>query len=157
MGWLNPSQFLFFALALALSSPDLRLQLLEPENHPYLFKCLYGVLMLLPQSGAFTTLRTRLNSVSSMGILNLMPKEKPKTQKLAQVDFESLLKHFVAVQQQHQEARRKALLSYRTSRAATSLSLSIQQQQQQPQQPQQPSSPVSAKNPAKDPTTRSTN
>ncbi|KAI9095262.1 vacuolar protein 14 C-terminal Fig4p binding-domain-containing protein [Phlyctochytrium arcticum] len=44
----------------------LRLQLLEPERYPYLFKCLYGILMLLPQSSAFATLRNRLNSVSSM-------------------------------------------------------------------------------------------
>ncbi|KAI8811897.1 putative vacuole-associated enzyme activator complex component [Cladochytrium replicatum] len=44
----------------------LRLQLLEPDRYPYLFKCLYGILMLLPQSSAFATLRNRLNSVSSM-------------------------------------------------------------------------------------------
>lgn len=53
---------------------DLRLQLLEPERYPYLFKCLYGILMLLPQSSAFSTLRNRLNSVSSLGFLNLIPK-----------------------------------------------------------------------------------
>jgi vacuole morphology and inheritance protein 14 len=53
---------------------DLRLQLLEPEKHPHLFKCLYGILMLLPQSSAFATLRNRLNSVSSMGFLHLVPK-----------------------------------------------------------------------------------
>ncbi|KAJ3152671.1 hypothetical protein HDU86_005544 [Geranomyces michiganensis] len=47
----------------------LRLQLLEPERYPYLFKCLYGILMLLPQSSAFATLRNRLNSVSSMVFL----------------------------------------------------------------------------------------
>ncbi|KAI9305409.1 vacuolar protein 14 C-terminal Fig4p binding-domain-containing protein [Cunninghamella echinulata] len=52
----------------------LRLQLLEPEKYPYLFKCLYGILMLLPQSSAFSTLRNRLNSVSSLGFLNVMPK-----------------------------------------------------------------------------------
>jgi len=76
--------------------------------------------MLLPQSGAFTTLRTRLNSVSSMGILNLMPKDKKATpgQKLPHVDFDALLKHFVSVQQAHQDARKKAL-SYRTTRAAS--------------------------------------
>ncbi|ODV73617.1 Vac14p [Cyberlindnera jadinii NRRL Y-1542] len=41
-----------------------RLQLLEPENHPYLYKCLYGILMVLPQSSAFSTLKNRLNSVN---------------------------------------------------------------------------------------------
>ncbi|ORX61070.1 hypothetical protein BCR36DRAFT_579132 [Piromyces finnis] len=48
----------------------LRLQLLEPEKYPALFKCLYGLLMFLPQSSAFATLRNRLNSVSSMVTLN---------------------------------------------------------------------------------------
>ncbi|KAE8156942.1 vacuolar protein 14 C-terminal Fig4p binding-domain-containing protein [Aspergillus tamarii] len=48
----------------------LRLQLLEPENYPYLYKCLYGVLMLLPQSSAFAALKNRLNSVSNIGLLH---------------------------------------------------------------------------------------
>ncbi|KAF8939428.1 hypothetical protein BGZ58_009783 [Dissophora ornata] len=52
----------------------LRLQLLEPERYPNLFKCLYGLLMLLPQSTAFATLRNRLTSVSSMGFIHLVPK-----------------------------------------------------------------------------------
>lgn len=43
---------------------DLRLQLLEPDRYPYLYKCLYGVLMLLPQSSAFAALKNRLNSVN---------------------------------------------------------------------------------------------
>lgn len=49
---------------------DLRLQLLEPERYPYLYKCLYGVLMLLPQSSAFAALKNRLNSVSNIGLLH---------------------------------------------------------------------------------------
>ena len=53
----------------------LRLQLLEPHKYPFLFKALYGLLMLLPQSSAFTSLRARLNSVSTMGVLQLIPKE----------------------------------------------------------------------------------
>jgi len=48
----------------------LRLQLLEPEKNPYLFKCLYGLLMLLPQSSAFISLRNRLGAVSSLGFLH---------------------------------------------------------------------------------------
>lgn len=55
---------------------DLRLQLLEPEKYPYLFKCLYGILMLLPQSPAFSTLRNRLSSVSSLGFFHLMPSKR---------------------------------------------------------------------------------
>lgn len=52
----------------------LRLQLLDPDTYPYLYKCLYGLLMILPQSSAFTTLQTRLGSISSIGSLPL-----PKT------------------------------------------------------------------------------
>ncbi|KAJ1553203.1 hypothetical protein HK405_008636, partial [Cladochytrium tenue] len=47
----------------------LRLQLLEPDRHPHLYRCLFGVLMLLPQSSAFVTLNKRLNSVGSMVML----------------------------------------------------------------------------------------
>ena len=53
---------------------DLRLQLLEPEKFPYLYKCMYGILMLLPQSSAFAALKNRLNSVSSIGYLHVAPK-----------------------------------------------------------------------------------
>ncbi|KAK9466068.1 vacuolar protein 14 C-terminal Fig4p binding-domain-containing protein [Lipomyces arxii] len=51
----------------------LRLQLLEPEKYPFLYRCLYGLLMLLPQSSAFATLRNRLNSVSAIGYLHVVP------------------------------------------------------------------------------------
>ncbi|KMU88024.1 vacuolar protein involved in phosphoinositide metabolism [Coccidioides immitis H538.4] len=52
----------------------LRLQLLEPEKYPYLYKCLYGVLMLLPQSSAFAALKNRLNSVSNIGLFHTVPR-----------------------------------------------------------------------------------
>ncbi|PBP23110.1 vacuole-associated enzyme activator complex component [Diplocarpon rosae] len=52
----------------------LRLQLLEPEKHPHLYKCLYGLLMLLPQSSAFAALKNRLNSVSAIGYLHTAPR-----------------------------------------------------------------------------------
>lgn len=53
-----------------LRGPDLRLQLLQPEypQHAHLLRALYGLLMLLPQSAAFNTLRNRLNSVSSLHV-----------------------------------------------------------------------------------------
>lgn len=57
-----------------LESPifmTLRLQLLEPERYPHLLKTLYGLLMLLPQSSAFATLRNRLNAVSALGYLHI--------------------------------------------------------------------------------------
>ena len=56
----------------------LRLQLLEPEKYPHLYKCLYGVLMLLPQSSAFAALKNRLNSVSAIGYLHI-PQRSPPT------------------------------------------------------------------------------
>lgn len=43
----------------------LRLNLLEPERNPYLFKTLYGLLMILPQSNTFMSLRNRLTTVSN--------------------------------------------------------------------------------------------
>jgi len=52
-----------------LESPvftHLRLQLLEPARFPFLHKSLYGLLMLLPQSSAFNTLRTRLKRCESL-------------------------------------------------------------------------------------------
>lgn len=59
---------------LTVELSDLRLQLLEPEKYPYLYKCLYGLLMLLPQSSAFAALKNRLNSVSSIGYLQIAPR-----------------------------------------------------------------------------------
>jgi vacuole morphology and inheritance protein 14 len=57
-----------------LTMLDLRLQLLEPEKYPHLYKCLYGLLMLLPQSSAFAALKNRLNSVSAIGYLHIAPR-----------------------------------------------------------------------------------
>lgn len=42
----------------------LRLQLLEPERFPYLYKTLYGILMIMPQSSTYTTLNNRLSSLT---------------------------------------------------------------------------------------------
>lgn len=55
----------------------LRMQLLEPERHPNLYKCLYGLLMLLPQSSAFAALKNRLNSVSAIGYLHIRDRAGP--------------------------------------------------------------------------------
>lgn len=57
----------------------LRLQLLEPERHPYLYKCLYGLLMLLPQSSAFAALKNRLNSVSPVAYISQGLRTAPST------------------------------------------------------------------------------
>ena len=48
----------------------LRLQLLDTEHNHFLLKSLYGLLMLLPQSDAFTTLRNRLDCVPNGRVLS---------------------------------------------------------------------------------------
>jgi vacuole morphology and inheritance protein 14 len=90
----------------------LRLQLLEPEKYPYLYKCLYGLLMLLPQSSAFGTLKNRLNSVSAIGYLHVAPRaptastsyERPTRLKGRADDIKwmELLDKFKLVQQRQQ-------------------------------------------------------
>lgn len=70
----------------------LRLQLLEPEKYPHLYKCLYGLLMLLPQSSAFAALKNRLNSVSAIGFLHIAPRTTPSTAGPSSFDRSSRLK-----------------------------------------------------------------
>lgn len=117
-----------------LESPiftSLRLQLLEPEKNPYLFKTLYGLLMLLPQSSAFATLRNRLSAVSSMGFMHIVPRGPTSSSSTSgsssttsgttsstrskfvaaareEVRWNELLTHFRAVQSRHERARRQA-------------------------------------------------
>ena len=50
---------------LSVFASDLRLQLLEPWLYPELLDTLYGLLMTLPQTEAFTVLRRRLDCVPS--------------------------------------------------------------------------------------------
>ncbi|KAF5388338.1 hypothetical protein D9615_000638 [Tricholomella constricta] len=93
----------------------IRLQLLEPERYPHLFKCLYGLLMLLPQSSAFVSLRNRLNAVNSAGFLQIAPKSTlgplSTRSKLGrdEIKWQELLSHFRSVQAKHEKARRQAL------------------------------------------------
>lgn len=107
-----------------INAIDLRLQLLEPEKYPYLFKCLYGILMLLPQSSAFSTLRNRLSSVSSLGFFHVMPNKgsqeptttKTRTTKTKSADdgikFQELLQHFKLVQSRHERQRKLGTCVY---------------------------------------------
>ncbi|RPB25734.1 ARM repeat-containing protein [Terfezia boudieri ATCC MYA-4762] len=103
----------------------LRLQLLEPEKYPFLYKSLYGLLMLLPQSSAFGLLKNRLNSVSPIGYLHIVPRggntqatnaptqsyERPTRVKGRAEDIKwmELLDKFRAVQER---ARRQTLQQY---------------------------------------------
>ncbi|KAF0523958.1 ARM repeat-containing protein [Gigaspora margarita] len=113
----------------------LRLQLLEPEKNPYLYKCLYGLLMLLPQSSAFASLKNRLTSVSSMGFLHLIPRSAPSTDLKRQstksyikddgIKFQDLLTHFRTVQTKHEKTRKQALHSLGRSGSQTTRSRRI--------------------------------
>ncbi|GIY11278.1 protein VAC14 homolog [Caerostris extrusa] len=85
----------------------LRLQLLDPQQNPYLVKSLYGLLMLLPQSDAFHTLRQRLSCVPN---LQIMPpqKAKPKEERKPPsfINFDELLKHFKEIQDRRQKEKK---------------------------------------------------
>ena len=90
----------------------LRLQLLDPQRYAYLVKALYGLLMLLPQSAAYTTLKNRLDCiptiVSSLELLLKEDEAKGKTvfkgNIAVDIDFEGLLKHFDKVTEMHSQA-----------------------------------------------------
>jgi len=81
----------------------LRIQLLEPEKYPYLFKALYGILMLLPQSPAFHILRNRLSSMSSMGELLLIKRSPDAVQLPQDINWVHLLNHFIEVRKKHHD------------------------------------------------------
>lgn len=78
---------------------QMRLQLLEPQTYPFLYKCLYGLLMVLPQSSAFTTLQNRLQSVAAIGTLSI-PKPAPTNilRSSIHIDWADLLEWFRKVQ-----------------------------------------------------------
>ncbi|KAF4976085.1 hypothetical protein FZEAL_7195, partial [Fusarium zealandicum] len=99
----------------------LRLQLLEPEKYPYLYKCMYGILMLLPQSSAFAALKNRLNSVSAIGYLHVAPRtsttsssssnfDRPnrlKSRDDGNIRWQELLEKFRSVQERARRAQRQ--------------------------------------------------
>ncbi|XP_077309665.1 protein VAC14 homolog [Lithobates pipiens] len=87
----------------------LRLQLLDVENHPYLIRALYGLLMLLPQSSAFQLLSHRLQCVPNPQLIRsghseAAAKTSPKDGSV-QIDYNELLQHFEKVQNKHLEVR----------------------------------------------------
>ncbi|KAM5443426.1 hypothetical protein MferCBS31731_001747 [Microsporum ferrugineum] len=102
----------------------LRLQLLEPDKYPYLYKCLYGLLMLLPQSSAFAALKNRLNSVSNIGLLyagmrpqalagssSTGPYERSgrlKAREESVIRWVDLLEKFKSVQERSRRSRRRS-------------------------------------------------
>lgn len=104
----------------------LRMQLLEPERHPNLYKCMYGLLMLLPQSSAFAALKNRLNSVSAIGYLHIGTRGAPTTTPSSVSTFErqnrlksreeggikwtELLEKFRATQEKVRRGQQRALM-----------------------------------------------
>ncbi|XP_075290236.1 hydrocephalus-inducing protein homolog isoform X2 [Opisthocomus hoazin] len=88
---------------------DLRLQLLDVKNNPYLIKALYGLLMLLPQSSAFQLLSHRLQCVPNPELMQTADGTKPsgsfKRTSASNIDYTDLLQHFEKVQNKHLEAR----------------------------------------------------
>ncbi|KAJ2635178.1 hypothetical protein GGF44_003381, partial [Coemansia sp. RSA 1694] len=56
----------------------LRLQLLDPMQHPALLRALYGLLMMLPQSSAFAILRNRLSTVAMLPIMSQQSQQQPR-------------------------------------------------------------------------------
>ncbi|ORX37306.1 vacuolar protein 14 C-terminal Fig4p binding-domain-containing protein [Kockovaella imperatae] len=107
-------------LVMLIESPvftNLRLQLLEPDKYPYLSKCLYGLLMILPQSSAFVSLRARLSIVHSSGYQPSPAKSVSTTSNVVaaarskftkdEIKWQELLSHFRSVQARHEKARRQ--------------------------------------------------
>lgn len=90
----------------------LRLQLLEANDNPELIKSLYGLLMILPQSEAFKLLRYRLECIPHIN-LSLVNDNGPRKKRgeerplVKKIKFDKLLQHFLSVQAQHKEYKRK--------------------------------------------------
>mmetsp|Transcript_8915 Transcript_8915/g.36822 ORF Transcript_8915/g.36822 Transcript_8915/m.36822 type:complete len:489 (+) Transcript_8915:973-2439(+) len=101
-----------------LESPifiHLRLQLLEVQAsyHPYLMKSLYGVLMLLPQSAAFSTLSSRLATVSTLHV-HVTQSTRASQDEEVPAEHECLLATFKHVQLSHAQARHLSYLTPET-------------------------------------------
>ncbi|XP_018577601.1 protein VAC14 homolog [Anoplophora glabripennis] len=85
----------------------LRLELLEVPCDKSLVTALYGLLMLLPQTEAFSTLRTRLSCIPSLHLHcddnNISEK---KVVRQSGINFQQLLNHFIQVQEKHKEYKK---------------------------------------------------
>lgn len=78
---------------------------------------MYGLLMLLPQSSAFATLRNRLSAVNSLGFLQLIPKTSFSTTtpssrpgiRRDDIKWNELANHFKGLQMKHERFRRNLI------------------------------------------------
>lgn len=94
-----------------LESPifaKLRLDLLDPVTNKYLYKCLYGLLMLLPQSNSFKILQNRLSSISS--IVKLKNEGNVQSHDYTK-ENDVLLNYFNKCQEKLQELKEESELS----------------------------------------------
>ena len=85
----------------------LRLHMLDTSNNVELLRCLFGLLMLMPQTESFNLLSQRLKCVPITS-----PLEKTKNSKDSRnprMDFDELLRHFQEVQQKHESFRRQVV------------------------------------------------
>lgn len=108
-----------------------RLQLLEPDRHPYLLKSVWGILMLLPQSPAFHLLKNRLDSVPDLGVFRLQLEGRKDSSKhtvesrlreqgaAASIDFRSLLQTYREVQEAHSQRNLRKAQQRRAGSTAT--------------------------------------
>eukprot|EP00058_Branchiostoma_floridae_P019481 XP_002604971.1 hypothetical protein BRAFLDRAFT_126701 [Branchiostoma floridae] len=90
---------------------DLRLQLLDAQQNAYLIKALYGLLMLLPQSRAFDTLRHRLDCLPASHLIpqhqSVQAPPPEQREHVARINFHQLIQHFQHVQAKHRTAKQR--------------------------------------------------
>ncbi|KAI8491112.1 PtdIns(3,5)P(2) sythesis regulation factor [Branchiostoma belcheri] len=89
----------------------LRLQLLDAQQNAYLIKALYGLLMLLPQSRAFDTLRHRLDCLPASHLIpqhqSVQAPPPEQREHVTRINFHQLIQHFQHVQAKHRTAKQR--------------------------------------------------
>ncbi|XP_055376093.1 protein VAC14 homolog [Condylostylus longicornis] len=87
---------------------SLRLVLVSKSNQcadaQHLAHALFGILMLMPQTDAFMSLKNRLQCVPNYWGQSPL-KDELSIQSQSQIDFDELLQHFQKIQQMHREQR----------------------------------------------------
>nr|CAD7403942.1 unnamed protein product [Timema cristinae] len=89
----------------------LRLELLEVPHNQHLVQALYGLLMLLPQTEAFHTLRRRLDCVPSLHLhcaRTPVAKTEVCNKHEKHINFDELLAHFLSVQERHHQTKQSS-------------------------------------------------
>nr|CAD7458945.1 unnamed protein product [Timema tahoe] len=90
---------------------NLRLELLEVPHNQHLVQALYGLLMLLPQTEAFHTLRRRLDCVPSLHLhcaRTPVAKTEVCNKHEKHINFDELLAHFLSVQERHHQTKQSS-------------------------------------------------